>query len=157
VTKNQPKMADLVANCPRCGSQSITHDVTAVNLVRKEHGWVKTFEAFATCRSCRRSTMFLIRERNDTHDTKAFEQMSPLDIEVALNRHFKVEGFISLKDQATVAPPEHVPENIAKVFREGATCLRVECWNAAGTMFRLCVDLATRPMLPEGDVPGLNS
>src|SRR5205807_66538 len=56
-----------------------------------------------------------------------------------------------------VAPPEHVPDPIAKVFREGATCLNVECWNAAGTMFRVCVDLATRPMLPRQEVPGLNN
>src|SRR5262249_46656594 len=27
-------------------------------------------------------------------------------------------------------------------------CLAVECFNAAGTMFRLCIDLATRPLLP---------
>jgi Domain of unknown function (DUF4145) len=50
-----------------------------------------------------------------------------------------------------------VPDNIARVFREGATCLSVECWNAAGTMFRVCIDLATRSMLPEGDVAGLNN
>jgi hypothetical protein len=135
----------------------MTHDVTALQLVRKEHGWLKTYEAFAICRDCRRSTIFVIRERGDTHDTKAFENMSPLDIETTLNRHFTVQGFISLKDRSTVAPPEHVPEHIANIFREGATCLRVECWNAAGTMFRLCVDLATRPMLPDGDVPGLTS
>jgi hypothetical protein len=69
----------------------------------------------------------------------------------------QVHGFINIKDQATVAPPEHVPPDIANVFREAATCLRVECWNAAGTMFRLCVDLATRPMLPNEDVEGLNA
>jgi len=50
-----------------------------------------------------------------------------------------------------------VPPNIANVFREAATCLTVECWNAAGTMFRLCVDLATRPLLPKEEVKGLNA
>ena len=36
--------------------------------------------------------------------------------------------------------------------------MSVECWNAAGTMFRLCVDLATRPMLPaEGAEGGPNA
>ena len=50
------------------------------------------------------------------------------------------------------------PPEITAVFNEGATCLAVQCWNAAGTMFRLCVDLATKPLLPEGeDIPGLNS
>jgi hypothetical protein len=78
------------------------------------------------------------------------------DVQGALNHYFDVRGFISIKDQATVAPPAHVPPDIANVFREAATCLNVECWNAAGTMFRLCVDLATRAMLPAEAVEGLN-
>ena len=69
----------------------------------------------------------------------------------------RIEHYISLKDRATVPPPEHTPKNLEPVFREGATCLAVGCYNAAGTMFRLCVDLATRPLLPAGEVPGLNA
>jgi hypothetical protein len=68
----------------------------------------------------------------------------------------KVEGHISLKDEITEAPPEHLPPNIEAAFQEGAACLAIGCANAAGTMFRLCVDLATKPMLPEGEVEGLN-
>jgi len=56
-----------------------------------------------------------------------------------------------LKDKAAVPPPEHVPEEVAAIFSEGATCLAVRCFNAAGTMFRLCVDLATSPLLPPED------
>jgi hypothetical protein len=52
--------------------------------------------------------------------------------------------------------PEHVPEPIATAFREGAVSVVVGNWNAAGTMFRLAIDLATRSMLPEEDVEGLN-
>jgi hypothetical protein len=78
-----------------------------------------------------------------------------LKLQGALNKYFEVDGYISLKDQGIIAPPEHIPEPIANVFREGATSIAVECWNAAGTMFRVCVDLATRPLMPEGEVPGL--
>ena len=35
--------------------------------------------------------------------------------------------------------------------------MSIGCFNAAGTMFRLCVDLATRSMLPEEEVEGLNA
>ena len=63
---------------------------------------------------------------------------------------------IQVKDKATVEPPEFIPENIESIFREGATCLAVGCNNAAGTMFRLCIDLVTKSMLPEGEVEGLN-
>ncbi len=69
----------------------------------------------------------------------------------------RVEGYVSLQHRAGKAPPDHVPPNIQAAFREAATCLAVECWNAASTMFRLCVDLATRPMLPEEETAGLNA
>jgi hypothetical protein len=67
-----------------------------------------------------------------------------------------MEGYLSLRDFARHAPPEHTPPEIAAAFTEAATCLGAECWNAAGAMFRMCVDLATRPMLPDGEVEGLN-
>ena len=52
--------------------------------------------------------------------------------------------------------PEHLPEDIEAAFKEGATCLSVGCYNAAGTMFRLCVDFATKSKLPDQDDNGLN-
>jgi Domain of unknown function (DUF4145) len=138
-------MAELVANCPRCGAKSHTHDVPALQFLHKDsHSGDRYYEALGVCRNCSRGTIFSLYGGEPVEGQ-------------ALNKFLKVRGFISLKDQATTAPPEHVPPRIADVFREGATCLRVECWNAAGTMFRLCVDLATRPMLPQEDVPGLNS
>jgi hypothetical protein len=85
-----------------------------------------------------------------------FAHTSPLKVTMALNEYFNVRGYISLKDQATISPPEHLPDPIESAFKEGATCLAVRCYNAAGTMFRMCLDLATRPMLPQEDVPGLN-
>jgi Domain of unknown function (DUF4145) len=149
-------MAELVTNCPRCRIDRITFDVMALHLVRFSHGWHHTFEAFAICRHCQRSTVFVLEE-NTNHDTHMFASMSPMQVEgVALNEYFNVRGHISLKDQGAIPPPEHLPEQIANVFREGATCLAVDCHNAAGTMFRMCLDLATRPMLPQEDVPGLN-
>jgi hypothetical protein len=127
----------------------------AVLLVGKQHGWCHTYEAFGVCRHCSRSTTFVIGEKLG-HDSEMFAQHSPLDVKDALNNYFKVEGQISLKDHGAIQPPDHLPDNIANAFREGATCLAVQCWNAAGTMFRMCVDLATRPMLPSEEVPGLN-
>jgi Domain of unknown function (DUF4145) len=149
-------MAELVANCPRCGARSITFNVKEVQFLgSRDGGWQHAYEAFAICRNCTRSTTFVIEEATG-HDPKMFENVSPLKVQGSLNNYFTIEGFISLKHQGTVAPPEHVPDRVAKVFREGATCLNVQCWNAAGTMFRTCVDLATGPMLPDEDVSGLN-
>ena len=126
-------MAELVANCPRCEAQSITFDVKAFNFLEKDEYSGEHYEVFGICRRCSRGTIFVVSGMLDQQVMK----------EQALNQFVKVQGFINLKDQATVAPPEHVPPNIANAFREAATCLSVECWNAAGTMFRLCVDVAT--------------
>jgi len=140
-------MPELVANCPRCRAQSITFDVKALNsLGRDPHSREEWYEAFGVCRQCSKGTTFVIYGELPEPIERLTNQ--------ALNKHMQVHSFINLKDQATVAPPEHVPTNIANVFREGATCMAVECWNAAGTMFRLCVDLTTRPMLPAEDVAG---
>ncbi|WP_426166175.1 DUF4145 domain-containing protein [Polaromonas sp. DSP2-3-2b2] len=75
----------------------------------------------------------------------------------SISHLFSVVDYVSLKDTADVTPPEHLPPEIDAAFREGATCLAVKCFNAAGTMFRLGVDLATHELLPpEGEAGGPN-
>jgi hypothetical protein len=90
-------------------------------------------------------------------DYKHIHRTGLLKVEGTLNQYVNVEGHISLKDTASIEPPDHLPKDIESVFREGATCLAVDCYNAAGTMFRLCVDLATKSMLPAEETPGLNA
>ncbi len=149
-------MSELVANCPRCGSRHITFDVTACFPYRQEYGWQYWYEAFCICRHCGRSTVFVLSESVNSN-YQHVHKVGLLKVEGALNNYVEVKGHISLKDQATATPPDHIPKNIEAVFREGATCLAVGCYNAAGTMFRLCVDLATRSMLPNEEIEGLNS
>lgn len=149
-------MAELVANCPRCNSNHITFDITAVNIFRVQYGWQQWYEAFGICRHCGRTTVFVLSE-SVNGDHKYVHKVGLLKVEGALNNFVDVEGHISLKDTASVAPPEFLPKEVDAVFREGATCLAVGCYNAAGTMFRLCVDLATRSMLPTEETTGLNA
>jgi len=149
-------MAEIVADCPRCGAQHITFDVKELNLIKLDYGWHHTYEAFSICRHCRRSTTLILEEKAQNHDINLFQKTSPLTIIDSLNNYFFVTRFLSLRDQSATAPPQYVPKTIADIFNEGATCLTVECWNAAGAMFRACVDLATRPILPSGEVTGLN-
>lgn len=76
---------------------------------------------------------------------------------LAANRLVEVKDYISQKNAAAQPAPEHLPQEIKAVFDEGATCLAVGCINAAATMFRLCVDIATRSLLPKDDEKGLNA
>jgi hypothetical protein len=79
---------------------------------------LRQYEAFGVCRTCKQGTIFVIDEEHD--DPDLFDRQSPLQVKGVLNDYFNARSFISLKDQTTVAPPEHVPPNIANVFREAA-------------------------------------
>ncbi|MEX0663113.1 MAG: DUF4145 domain-containing protein [Balneolaceae bacterium] len=147
-------MAELVADCPRCGANRITFNLLS-SITVKVNGWKHWYEVFSICRQCHHSTVFILIDVHNyyqyVHDTGL------LNIEAAVNRYVENHGFVSLKDVINVEPPDHVPEQIEMVFREGATCLSVNCWNAAGTMFRLCIDLVTKGLMPEEDTEGLNA
>lgn len=147
-------MSELVADCPRCGARKITFDLKRSHCFVVHYNWQKNFEAFCVCRHCNRATIFILQQLSSSHSLDENGLEATRD---AVNRYMNVERFISLKDVVAVSPPEHLPVEIVAAFNEGATCMSAGCYNAAGTMFRLCVDLATRSKLPEQDVPGLNA
>ena len=149
-------MAILVADCPRCDANRITFDALKALHVATEYRWKRWYEVFCVCRNCKSSTVFVLSNNIDS-DYDSINEAGILSFDRALNQYMDIERYVSLRDRAAQAPPDHVPEKIEAVFREAATCLAVGCWNAAGTMFRLGVDLATQPLLPEEDTAGLNA
>ena len=148
-------MSELVANCPRCGSTKITFDLKASNLSHVESRWQRWFEAFCVCRNCGKSTVFVLSQ-SSIEDSDYIERTALSRFEDSVNNYMHVEGFISLKDFSRADPPEHLPPDILNAFNEGATCMAVNCFNAGGTMFRLCIDHATTSLLPNEDKDGLN-
>lgn len=148
-------MSQIVADCPRCGAAKTSFDVLAAITVAVHYDWQRIYEVFAVCRHCNRATILVLAEKGI--DEKRFiEKNGLVKMERGLNDLVRIEGFISLKDSTGRDPPDHLPEEIEAVFSEGATSLATGCYNAAGTMFRLCVDLATRGLLPDDDHSGLN-
>ena len=119
---------------------------------QRNYGWQSFYEIFSICRRCSRPTIFLVSlDKIDLQEE--FDKPDALvNYEAALNPCFRIERYISLRDDVPLSPPEHLPENIADAFKEGAACLSIACYNAAATMFRLCLDIATRPFLPDPDV-----
>jgi hypothetical protein len=154
VTEKQ-LMGELVTDCPRCGATKITFDVKSQHYIYREYDWQNWYEVFGICRHCERSTVFVLSLKRPEM-ARYVESNGLVKAGDSVNNYMNVEGFINLKSTVKAKPPEHVPKNIAAAFGEGATCLAVECYNAAGTMFRLCIDLATLPLLPEKDENGLN-
>lgn len=147
-------MPELVHDCPRCRSRKITHDLLAANLLGTRHDWQHHFEVFCVCRGCHRSSVFYIVK--STFAAKVNTVGELLAYPRAINDCYNLESVITLKDRDAAPPPEHLPKDIDDAFREGATCMVVRCYNAAGTMFRLCLDFATKSLLLEDNVDGLN-
>lgn len=149
-------MSELVASCPRCKAKEMTFDLISEILTIVEYGWKKWFEAFCICRKCNRSTVFVLSQ-TDINAKELLRKTKLRDLPKAVNMVMNVEGHITLKDQASERPPEYLPKNIDSVFKEGAACMAIGCHNAAATMFRLCIDFATKELLPQGGEDGLNS
>tara|TARA_A100001391_G_scaffold196839_1_gene176066 strand:- start:5473 stop:6279 length:807 start_codon:yes stop_codon:yes gene_type:complete len=150
------QMSELVANCPRCKSQQMTFDLVSSLPTVEYHNWQQNWEAFCICRNCFRSTTFVLQQKN--YQDSDYLRKTPLsDVEFSVNQVAVVKGHVSLKDEISEQPPEHLPEEIHSVFVEGAACMAIGCHNAGATMFRLCIDLATVSMLPEENENGLNN
>ena len=141
-------MAVLVENCPRCGAGQMTFDMLHEHVIETKQ---YVSEMFCRCRNCNETVTFRVAQRAELEPIlrAQFELMKALpNASTSLNQFLRVEKYVSVRDFVSVAPPEHCPSDINAVFCEGSKCLAIECFNAAGTMFRLCVDLATRRMLP---------
>lgn len=149
-------MSELVANCPRCKAKEMTFDLISEIRMPSHNSWQRRYEAFCICRACNRSTVFVLLQI-DYEASDLLEKSRLAELDCAVNQFVNVTAHISLKDAGGELPPDHLPANIEAGFREGAACLAIGCPNAAGTMFRLCVDLATRSMLPGGKEKGLNN
>lgn len=145
-------MSQLVENCPRCRAQKTTFDVLGSNEIEAGPArWEIRFEAFCVCRNCGASSIFRLKlSKQVAHSAYALGGPNGLvKGNQSLNDAFVSLGHVSAKDHLAVPPPLYLPKNLEDVFREGATCLQADCYNAAGTMFRLCVDHATHELLPK--------
>lgn len=141
-------MAELVADCPRCRAQLITFDAGTELLVGATVDGNLLYEMFCVCRSCARATIFLVAEKDHTRNQRVLVQKSNRRVFGTLPSE-SVNGFhllhhISPADVDTAPPPEELPDDIDRAFREATKCAAVGCYNAAGAMFRLCLNLATK-------------
>ncbi|KAF1728906.1 MAG: DUF4145 domain-containing protein [Pseudoxanthomonas sp.] len=150
-------MAEIVYNCPRCKSIKTTLDVFNHHTLYIEYGWKRSGEMHVVCRACRKGSILVVSQRELEDYIEAAWKAGLHSQKGNVNGFLEVAGHISAKDESSIEPPEHLPPRIDIAFREGATCLSVKCYNAAAAMFRLCLDMATENLLPEGEVAGLNA
>lgn len=127
----------------------MTFDVLAQVFRGTQYNWQTWYEVCSLCRACNTFSIFLVKLK-DIHQKEEFELANALvNYRDALNKAFDVDRFMSVRDEWREPPPAHLPENIELAFTEGAACLSTGCVNAAAAMFRLSIDLATKPLLPD--------
>jgi hypothetical protein len=141
-------MPELTYDCPRCSAVKVTFDCESKHLVEVRGGWQARFEVFSVCRGCQRSSVFVLSVQ-DIHHRETVHHGDFWKQRISLNRYFSVEGHVSVKDKDASPPPTNLPPDVEAAYKEGATCVAVGCHNAAAAMFRLALDLATSPLLPE--------
>jgi len=145
-------MATYVDNCPRCSTQSITFDVYGLNHCGFHdspiHNKIRQYEFYCVCRQCNKTTIFIGTAKDPRAD------LTGLNIEMAKYTLIAIAHIsrpLSPADLSTTEPPDYLPPEIKEAYEEGAKCLAIGCYNAAGTMFRLCLDYATKQFLPDGE------
>ena len=141
-------MAQLVCDCPRCPARHSTLDVTACISLPSSYEWQHRYECFSICRSCSRGSIMILKLRDAglSHPFRSSDLV--VACKISLENFFDVTGFISIRDHIKHNTPEHLPKHLTEVFIEAESCFGISCYNAAATMFRLCIDQATKPMLP---------
>ncbi len=151
-------MAELLADCPRCRGARTTFDVKHAHGLARGPRQHLRFEAYCLCRHCKGGTIFLLEQ---VHAAPSFDsQTLTKGIHThtgSISRLVRIERYISIQDEAAESPPQHIPPSISAAFREASTCLTVGCYNAAASMYRLCIDHATWGLLPELGVDGLTA
>jgi len=149
-------MPEIVHDCPRCGVPHTTFDVKGAHLLSSLPSWQEVHELFSVCRACAKSSTLVVQ----TKEPRGYSLMQVHGgigkTPGVLNHIVRVIGLVSTKDRVTTVPPDYLPASIDAAFREGAACHSIGCINAAAAMFRLCVDLATTPLLPTPEEGGPN-
>lgn len=139
VTESTPEPM-YIADCPRCRHAQVTFDILASAYAGKID-YDQHFECFLRCRSCFRTSIGLLRQIHS-------DDSNPM---THSNQYVGI--FYELKKWVSIIPskrevPAFVPDEIARIFDEAASCAGIGAWDAAGTMFRKVLDVATRERTP---------
>lgn len=149
-------MPELVEDCSRCGAKKITFSLLAASYIHTEYDWKRTYEIFCICRNCDRGSIFIVSNSLNS-DYSEVNKVGIMNLKGSVNKYFDVRGLVTIRNFNAKKPPQHIPDDIALAFTEGAVCIVTNCWNAAASMFRLCIDLSTKSLLPEENIEGLNN
>lgn len=145
-------MPELKVDCPRCGVKAVTADMAeAVVLSKDIAGHANRWEAAGRCRRCHLGAIYKLSRREDHVARMALVAIEGLLMRQVGNWDALVtcDGYVGLIDNADVNVPMHLPDDVRIAYREALVCIQVRCPNAAASMLRLSLDLATKKKLGE--------
>lgn len=162
LSKNLNKSINsIVFDCPYCNANKITFDIKGINNPQLDRNNNKIhFQLFAVCRSCKNAITVNAIENEEFFKMALGDKLNndrgTTYLQIVLNYFNEHERdlhtifssfFYNPILPSSTQPPEHLPSEIENIFLEASKCLSVNCYNAAGAMFRLCLDITTKKII----------
>ncbi|VXA54688.1 conserved hypothetical protein [Acinetobacter proteolyticus] len=152
-------MSTFVFDCPSCSAKNSTFDVYGgrpMPLAPNFCNW----SIFSTCRACKNSCCIsaeLNAESSSRIQNAYYEDKlrisymrDILNSNDDLSSKFDSFYYTPVLPNSEL-PPEHLPLEIEAIFKEAAKCFSIGCFNAAGAMFRLCLDSVTKKIIEQNE------
>lgn len=149
-------MSTFVFDCPNCAAKNSTFDVEGFSPQPIFPQFLK-WSLFSVCRSCKVScNISTVLDGKVASHLQSTHRNIPA-IQGAINKHLQSDEGVSFFNSFTYSPilpntvvsPEYIPAEIEAIFNEAAKCLSIGCYNAAGAMFRLCLDITTKYLIEQ--------
>lgn len=148
-------MSTFTFDCPSCAAKQSTFDVNGFSPKPIIPHFV-VWTLFSTCRLCSNSCNITATINTDT-----FNYLSSHFIDIKKRQNFIISQLQSNSGlmecfsafnyypilPSTLPAPEHIPNEVETIFLEATKCFSLGCYNAAGAMFRLSLDITTKHLL----------
>ncbi|WP_211090829.1 DUF4145 domain-containing protein [Sphingomonas sp. S2M10] len=140
-------MPEIMSNCPRCQTKQVSLEIKGDVLVETGFQY-SDHEVLAKCRICGRTSIFSMRH-NHSRGTVLYNHDGAITAYKGGADQLYIRSVVTIFDASPPLPPPNVPREIEVIFNEGALAFVYGCFNAAGAMFRLVLDLTSKTLLPD--------
>lgn len=148
-------MSTFVFDCPSCMAKYSTFEVNGYT-PRASRTNFFAWSLFSTCRVCNESCCITanINKNDFEYLNKRYSDDGAKKNQITeyLRSHHDLSHYLENFNYSPILPnskqpPEYLPIEVEEKFKEAAKCLAIDCYNAAGAMFRLCLDITTKQIL----------
>ena len=144
-------MTLYVGTCRRCGAQRMSFDVYGVSTVNKAlqfrnlhstspYSYMRTIELACRCHECSKTSVFVLDATENDSD-----KLPKLSFDDNQNPTTLGYAEVAAFPIAVSSPtPPDTPDPAGKFYAQGAAAIAHGLYDAAGAMFRKCLESVTR-------------